>query len=383
MRSRHALAIVVIGGILVSRPALAACPYVFSSFSNGDVTDAFKVMDNFNYIKECGLFPNVVGVATASPTSPLDLRGHSGHGQITLGTSAGSTISGAGINYSANEIINGSAAGDFDIWSGSGKINFSTTAGSGANLTINGAGNVGIGTPSPVAVLQVSNGGHEGLEIQPGSGAGIDYLQFYNRSNATYDTARLIAGAFRFEINGSERVRINGSGNVGIGTPTPAENLEVNGRVKVDTLASASTNLCITAEGILASCSSSLRYKKKVESAPFGLKDVMAMRPVTFTWKGKGEKDFGLIAEEVAQINPLFATYKDGQIEGVKYPQLVAVLTNAIKQQQAQIAKLEAAYRNLQIGQEQVLARQSGDIAALRQEVSALRAQIPIKTARK
>ena len=32
------------------------------------------------------------------------------------------------------------------------------------------------------------------------------------------------------------------------------------------------------------------------------------------------------------KINPLFVTYKDGQIEGVKYPQLTAVLIGAVKQ---------------------------------------------------
>src|SRR6202012_3121856 len=74
-------------------------------------------------------------------------------------------------------------------------------------------------------------------------------------------------------------------GNVGIGTANPAQKLEVNGQVQVDTLASAtSTAVCITAvpNGVLATCSSSIRYKERVRSAAFGLAEVMAMRPVTF-----------------------------------------------------------------------------------------------------
>jgi len=116
------------------------------------------------------------------------------------------------------------------------------------------------------------------------------------------------AGAGKFVIadnsSGTSRLTIDATGNVGIGTISPAQALEVNGQVKVDSLASASsTSLCITAtsNGVIATCSSSIRYKENVKDAGFGLQDVMAMRPVTFKWKGRNERDFGLIAEEVAK----------------------------------------------------------------------------------
>jgi len=144
-------------------------------------------------------------------------------------------------------------------------------------------------------------------------------------------------------------------GNVGIGTTNPAQSLEVNGEVKVDTFASASATTVCENGNVLSSCSSSIRYKENVKDAPFGLDDVMKMRPVTFKWKGRDENDLGLIAEEVAKINPLFTTTKDGKIEGVKYAQLTAVLINAIKQlknandvQAAQIAQLQTRVAELQ-----------------------------------
>src|SRR5712671_1064949 len=37
-------------------------------------------------------------------------------------------------------------------------------------------------------------------------------------------------------------------------------------------------------------------YKEKVKPASFGLKEVMQMQPVTFKWKDRDEKDFGLVA---------------------------------------------------------------------------------------
>ena len=69
-----------------------------------------------------------------------------------------------------------------------------------------------------------------------------------------------------------------------------------------------------------------------------GLDMVKLFRPVTFDWKGREEHDLGLIAEEVAEIEPLLVTHnRNGEIEGVKYDQIAMVLINAVKEQQAQI----------------------------------------------
>lgn len=69
------------------------------------------------------------------------------------------------------------------------------------------------------------------------------------------------------------------------------------------------------------------------------------MQPVTFDWKAKKSddperRDIGMIAEDMAQINPLFATYRDGQIEGIKYTPFDAVLVAALKDQQKEIDML-------------------------------------------
>jgi hypothetical protein len=148
-------------------------------------------------------------------------------------------------------------------------------------------------------------------------------------------------GGYFTNTNGGYAAAFMG-GNVGIGTTTPAQALEVNGEIKVDTFASASATTVCSNANVLSTCSSSIRYKEKVKDAPFGLKDVMKMRPVTFKWKGRDENDLGFIAEEMEKVNPLFVNYARGQIEGVKYPQLTAVLANAVKEQQAQIDSLKA-----------------------------------------
>jgi hypothetical protein len=140
-------------------------------------------------------------------------------------------------------------------------------------------------------------------------------------------------------------------GKVGIGTTSPAQALEVNGQIKVDSLASASaTHVCISGS-VLSSCSSSIRYKENIKSADFGLTEIEKLRPVTFKWKGRDENDIGFVAEEVAKVDPLFVTYKDGKIEGVKYDQLTAVLANAVKELKSandnQTKQIESLQRQL------------------------------------
>jgi hypothetical protein len=62
------------------------------------------------------------------------------------------------------------------------------------------------------------------------------------------------------------------------------------------------------------------------------------LRPVTFGWSATKVRDLGFAAEQVAEIEPLLATYgDDGEVEGVKYKQITTVLVNAVNEQQLQI----------------------------------------------
>ncbi len=96
--------------------------------------------------------------------------------------------------------------------------------------------------------------------------------------------------------------------------------------------AATATTVCRTGTGMLAACSSSLRYKEDVQDLDMGLNTIRQMNPVNFKWKERDERDFGFIAEEMEAINPLLVEYDaQGQVQGVKYMQLSAILTNAVQ----------------------------------------------------
>lgn len=127
-----------------------------------------------------------------------------------------------------------------------------------------------------------------------------------------------------------------------------------------------STSLCRNSSNQIATCSSSLRYKTAVQPFIGGLEVVRRLRPITFKWKDDGKLDVGFAAEEVAKIDPLLTTRNDiGEIEGVKYGQLTAVLVNAVKAQQAQIA----AEQRLIKQQQQRLKQQQATLQALKRVV--------------
>ena len=141
------------------------------------------------------------------------------------------------------------------------------------------------------------------------------------------------------------------AGNLGIGTTSPMSKLHVvgdgkftgtisiDGNVQLNSLGTAGSNhLCRNSFNQLAACSSSYRYKMNIMPFSLGLSLVRRMRPITFDWKADGMNDIGFGAEDVALVEPLLATYNaKGEVEGVKYDRISAVLINAIKEQQAQI----------------------------------------------
>lgn len=133
--------------------------------------------------------------------------------------------------------------------------------------------------------------------------------------------------------NGSERVRIDDGGNVGIGTNNPTYKLHINGRMR-------STGINETSDA---------RLKKNVEPIEGALEKVEAMNGVTYDWKRKeypefnleNGKQYGLIAQELEEVIPeLVETDKEGW-KSIEYSHLVPVLIEAIKELNATIDRME------------------------------------------
>ena len=141
--------------------------------------------------------------------------------------------------------------------------------------------------------------------------------------------------------------------------------------------------------GLLGHLSSSRRYKEDINPMDKASEALYRLKPVTYRYKKEIDKTqslaFGLIAEEVAEVNPeLVAHNAQGQPESVHYEMVNAMLLNEfleehkkvqeqqnkIGTQQATIAELKSTVAQQQKGME-VLAAQLKEQAAQIQKVSA------------
>jgi endosialidase-like protein len=284
-------------------------------------------------------------------------------------------------NSNARTII---SAGNGDL----GVYPNSFIGGSPSLIVKNVTGNVGIGTTTPGAKLQVEGSGGSGIGVfSTGSSYGL-----YGASSSSGGR-----GVFGAGTSGGIGVKgftdsgtgVDGTSDTGIGVYGTSGSgwagyFEGRARVTKIPLLASSASVCFNAAGDLLQCgASSLRWKTNVTPFNDGLDIVRQLRPIGFNWKEDGRPDIGLGAEDVAKVIPSLAfTNSDGEVEGVKYEKLNLLLINAIQQQQAQIEQQQAQIADQQKlnteQQEQVLQQQELNLK-LEERLAALEALLSAK----
>jgi hypothetical protein len=222
------------------------------------------------------------------------------------------------------------------------------------NLVLqSGGGTVGIGTgtTAPEKQLHVNGSGI----LSTGATAGVTFRDrgsispnddwlWYSTGNLARFRRANEPGVDLFTISTTGVVQLFGLGTAG-GVP-----------------------LCFNPFNQISLCSSSIRYKQNLKPFNTGLDLIKRLRPVTFNWKADNKEDMGLVAEEVADVEPLLVTHNDkGEIEGVKYDRIGVVLISVVKGQQAQIE-----------GQRKMIEVQQEQIEALKKLVCAANTEAPV-----
>jgi len=97
--------------------------------------------------------------------------------------------------------------------------------------------------------------------------------------------------------------------------------------------------------GQLGTQSSSKRFKKEIKPMDQASEAILALKPVTFHYKSDktNTPQFGLIAEEVADVNPgLVVRDEKGEIYTVRYDQVNAMLLNEFLKEHKKVQDLES-----------------------------------------
>src|SRR5438045_8547482 len=105
---------------------------------------------------------------------------------------------------------------------------------------------------------------------------------------------------------------------------------------------------------------SSHRLKHKIEPMESDSESILALKPVTFRYKSDktDTSQFGLIAEEVAEINPnLVVRDENGEIYTVRYDAINAMLLNEFLKEHRKAQEQQSTIAELKRQMETVVAR--------------------------
>jgi len=174
-----------------------------------------------------------VGIGTASPSATLHISDASNSGVTSLSVNDRVKVRGDGVVQWGSAANYGLLSWDTNqarvgALSGSNLAIFSNGS---EKMRIDTSGNVGIGTTSPGELLEVyKDGGDVAIKIH--EDAGTHEARLHLRRGGS-DWELINNNDLAIESEGTERFRIKTSGNVGIGTSSPSEKLEINGNIKV------------------------------------------------------------------------------------------------------------------------------------------------------
>ncbi len=118
----------------------------------------------------------------------------------------------------------------------------------------------------------------------------------------------------------------------------------ISGIREVTTGVPDAINVVIDSAGQLGTVSSSRRFKDEIKPMNQASEAILCLKPVTFHYKSDhtARPQFGLIAEEVAEVNPdLVVRDKAGEIYTVRYDQVNAMLLNEFLKEHRKVQDLE------------------------------------------
>jgi hypothetical protein len=387
---------------------------------NGKVTTVSAIVagnTTYTYGSACSVNGSAVatGVQWFGGTAPTASSSTDVLTFVIVKDSAG-TIRVLGSSQTVDSVV-GSASAGID---GAGSANY-LSKWTDANTIANSAiyetgGNVGINTTSPANRLDVVGGRlvsrgssadaisiveaqvndywsastYKGTQIATHGGsatgttvgisnANLGLLCFQNTANALIYTNG--STPIVFGTSSTERMRIDSSGCVGIGTASSTDTrLLINGtstsnstyaltvrnstpgilfyarndglintglqaQSPYNATTASAANLVVDANGSLLRSTSSLKYKTDVQNATHGLNEVLELRPVTYKGNNDGDKVFGgLIAEEVhdAGLTEFVQYAADGTPDALAYGNMVSLAFKAIQELNAKVDALQA-----------------------------------------
>jgi hypothetical protein len=317
--------------------------------------------------------------------------------------------------YNALQGSLGITTGSNNTANGSGALQNNTTSGNNtavgyqalmSNTGDNANDNTAVGYQALISNIGSMFGGDKNTAVgsnalRANTGFGNTAIGYYAMSGNTTGTNNTVIGVNALvaasNTSGSNNIAIgnsaaffvsNGSNNIHIGSVGASGD---NSTIRIGDqgyqtafvaggiygVAPGGVPVVINSSGQLGAPTSSRRYKEDIQDMGDASRGLMDLRPVTFRYKKAAEDgskplQYGLIAEEVAEVYPDLVVYtKDGLPDAVQYQNVNAMLLNEVQRQQAesttqkeQIRRLEQMIKDQNEGFQQRLAKLEAALAS-------------------
>ena len=151
------------------------------------------------------------------------------------------------------------------------------------------------------------------------------------------------------------------------------------GQIFAQPVTQIGTPVLVDSDGKLGTVLSSRRFKHDIKPMDKASEALLALKPVTFHYKSdtKDTPQFGLIAEEVAEVNSdLIVREKKGEILSVRYDQVNAMLLNEFLKEHRRVEELKSAMAQQRRDFESAVAQQRKATEALVARLNEQEAQI-------
>ena len=213
-------------------------------------------------------------------------------------------------------------------------------------------------------------------------------LAMENNTTGSQNTA-IGDDALRFNVDGSGNVAVGDEAGTGLGTAVnnciainvpgagpfaTLDNTCFIGSIFDQPVSDVGTQEAVFVDqfNVIGIAASSRRFKHDIQPMDKASEAILALKPVTFKYNSdvNGRTQYGLVAEDVAQVNPDLVVRRNGEVSTVRYEQVNAMLLNEFLKEHKKVQSLETTVA-LQAKGMEVLTAQLKEQAAQIQKVSA------------
>jgi Chaperone of endosialidase len=303
-----------------------------------------------------GMYNTAVGLFSLLSNQEGQFNTGLGAGTLLANTGQQNTATGAGALLTNTTGVKNTANGTFALF---GNIDGNSNTASGVGALFNNSSGFDNTANGYNALLS---------NTTAGDNTAVGTTALFSNTTGEFNTAvgaqslrDDVIGDSNTAIGDSAGFNITGSGNVCIGAGVngfAGENNITRIRNVYESVATERA-VYVTSDNRIGTLSSSRRYKEQIKPMENASETIHALRPVTFRYKKEVDAtrslSFGLIAEEVAKVNPdLVTPDREGKPQTVRYEAINAMLLNEflkehrkVQQQGNTIAELKSEIANL------------------------------------